>query len=190
MLALREQVNASVGEGARKISLNDFLVKATAVALQANPVVNSAFSDNTRILRKRINIGIAVSIEDGLIVPVVQDCQSKSIRAIASETHPLIERARAGKLKPEEYTGGTFTISNLGQYDVENFAAIINPGEAAILAVSSIRPVPAVVGGQIAARKRMKVTLCGDHRVMDGVAGAQFLQELKRVIENPMQILL
>jgi pyruvate dehydrogenase E2 component (dihydrolipoamide acetyltransferase) len=190
MLALREQVNASVGEGnARKITLNDFLVKAVAVSLNQHPVVNSAFSDNKRILRKSVNVGVAVSIDDGLIVPVVQNAGAKSLRAIAAETHPLIEKARTGKLKPEEYAGGTFTISNLGQYDVENFAAIINPGEAAILAVSSIRPVAAVVGGQIAPRKRMKVTLCADHRVLDGVAGAEFLQTLKRTIENPLQIL-
>lgn len=189
MLALREQVNADAGEAQAKITLSDFLVKAVAVALLANPVVNSSFSDNKRILRKSINIGIAVSIEDGLIVPVVRGCESKSLRGIARETRPLIEKARTGKLKPDEYTGGTFTISNLGQYDVENFAAIINPGEAAILAVSSIRPVAAVVDGQVVPRKRMKVTLCADHRVLDGVAGAEFLQSLKRVIENPLQIL-
>jgi pyruvate dehydrogenase E2 component (dihydrolipoamide acetyltransferase) len=194
MLALREQVNASASAGgaagARKISLNDFLVKATANALALHPVVNSFFSDNQRVVRKSVNVGIAVSIEDGLIVPVVRDCQAKSLRAIAAETHPVIERAREMKLKPEEYTGGTFTISNLGQFDVENFAAIINPGEGAILAVASARQVPAVVDGQVVPRRRMKVTLCADHRVMDGVAGAQFLQELKRIIENPLQILI
>jgi pyruvate dehydrogenase E2 component (dihydrolipoamide acetyltransferase) len=190
MLALREQVNAGAGpEDTPKITLNDFLVKAVAVALGQQPTVNSTFSDNKRILRKAINIGVAVSISDGLIVPVVQNAGAKSLRAIAADTRPLIERARQNKLKPEEYSGGTFTISNLGQYDVENFAAIINPGEAAILAVSSIRPVAAVVDGQVVPRKRMKVTLCADHRVMDGVDGAAFLQTLKRVIENPLQIL-
>ncbi len=189
MLALREQVNAAAESGARKITLNDFLVKAVAVSLNRHPFVNSAFSDNKRILRKAVNIGVAVSIDDGLIVPVVQNAGAKSLRAIAAETHPLIEKARTGKLKPEEYSGGTFTISNLGQYDVENFAAIINPGEAAILAVSSIRPVAAVIDGQVAPRKRMKVTLCADHRVLDGVGGAEFLQTLKRTIENPLQIL-
>jgi Pyruvate/2-oxoglutarate dehydrogenase complex, dihydrolipoamide acyltransferase (E2) component, and related enzymes len=188
-LDLREQINASAGEGQGKVSVTDMLVKACAVALVENPVVNSVFSDNTRITRKSVNIGVAVAIADGLIVPVVKNCENKSLRAIAKETRPLIERARENKLKPDEYTGGTFTISNLGQYDVENFAAIINPGEAAILAVSSVREVPAVVDGQIVPRKRMKVTLCADHRVMDGVAGAIFLQSLKRVIENPLQIL-
>jgi pyruvate dehydrogenase E2 component (dihydrolipoamide acetyltransferase) len=191
MFALREQVNTSASETSTKVSVNDFLVKAVAVALGENPVVNSQFLDNKRIIKKAINIGIAVSIADGLIVPVVKGCESKSIRAIAKEARPLIEKARDGKLKPEDYTGGTFTISNMGSLtpDVENFAAIINPGEAAILAVSSIRTVPAVVGDAIVPRKRMKVTLCADHRVMDGAAGALFLQSLKRVIENPLQIL-
>ncbi len=191
MFALREQVNASASETSVKISVNDFLVKAVAVALGENPVVNSQFLDNKRIIKKAINIGIAVSIDDGLIVPVIKGCETKSIRAIAKEARPLIEKARAGKLKPEDYTGGTFTISNMGSLtpDVENFAAIINPGEAAILAVSSIRTVPAVVGDAIVPRKRMKVTLCADHRVMDGAAGALYLQSLKRAIENPLQIL-
>lgn len=189
MMAFRDQVNASAGDKQPKVSFTDVLVKACTVAIQENPVTNSVFSDNKRIIRKAINIGIAVSIEDGLIVPVVKNCESKSIRAIARETRPLIEKARTGKLQPAEYTGGTFTISNLGQYDVENFAAIINPGEGAILAVSSVRDTPVVLDGKIVARKRMKVTLSADHRVMDGVAGAVFLQSLKRVIEDPIQIL-
>ena len=188
MLVLREQVNASAGDQP-KATLNDFLVKAVAVALVENPVINSSFADNKRYLKHSVNIGVAVSIDDGLIVPVVKNCESKSLRGISRETRPLIEKARTGKLTPTEYTGGTFTISNLGQYDVENFAAIINPGEGAILAVSAIRQVAAVVDGQVVPRKRMKVTLCADHRVMDGVAGAIFLQSLRRVIENPLQIL-
>ena len=189
MFALREQVNAGAGENQAKATVTDFLVKAVAVALSENPVVNSMFADNKRIVKKAINIGVAVSVDDGLFVPVVRNCESKSLRAIARETRPLIEKTRAGKLTPTDFSGGTFTISNLGQYDVENFAAIINPGEGAILAVSSIRTVPAVVNGEIVPRKRMKVTLCADHRVMDGVAGALFLQSLKRAIEIPLQML-
>lgn len=191
MMALREQFNAGAGESGTKVSVNDLLVKAVAVALVENPVVNSQFVDNKRILKKAVNIGIAVSIADGLIVPVVRNCESKGIRAIAQEARPLIEKARAGKLGPQDYTGGTFTISNMGSLtpDVENFAAIINPGEAAILAVASIRKVPAVVGDQIVPRRRMKVTLCADHRVMDGSDGALFVTALKRIIENPLQIL-
>ncbi|MBC7805663.1 MAG: 2-oxo acid dehydrogenase subunit E2, partial [Akkermansiaceae bacterium] len=158
-LAFREQLNTSAAPNAGKISVTDMITKACAVALVENPVVNSAFSDNKRITRKSVNIGIAVSIEDGLIVPVVKGCENKSLRAIAKETRPLIEKARENKLNPDEYTGGTFTISNLGQFDVENFAAIINPGEGAILAIASVRDVAAVVDGQIVPRKRMKVTL-------------------------------
>jgi pyruvate dehydrogenase E2 component (dihydrolipoamide acetyltransferase) len=190
-MLLREQVNANAGEGQPKVSMNDLLIKATAVALVENPVVNASFADNKRYIKKAVNIGVAVSMADGLIVPVVRHCESKSARQIARETRPLIENARSGKLAPADYTGGTFTITNLGSLtpDVENFAAIINPGEGAILAVSSIRRVPAVVGDEIVPRKRMKVTLCADHRVTDGAAGALFLQSLKRIVENPVQIL-
>jgi pyruvate dehydrogenase E2 component (dihydrolipoamide acetyltransferase) len=190
MLALREQVNAGAGETQPKVTVNDFLVKATAVALGENPLINSVFSDNKRIIRKAIHIGIAVSIEDGLIVPVVRNCEAKSLRAIARETRPLIEKARAGKLTPAEYTGGTFTISNLGSLgEIDEFSAIINPGEAAILAIASARLVPAIVNGQVVPRRRMKVTLSVDHRVVDGAAGAIFLASLKRIIENPVEIL-
>jgi len=191
LLALREQVNAGAGEGGLKLSINDFLVKAVAVALTEHPIVNSQFVDNKRIVKKAINIGVAVSIADGLIVPVLRGCESKSIRAIAREARPLFEKARAGKLTPADYTGGTFTISNMGALtpDIEDFSAIVNPGEGAILAVASTRTVPAVVGGQIVPRKRMRVTLSVDHRTMDGSDGGLFVSTLKRIIENPLQIL-
>lgn len=190
LLALREQLNTGASETQPKASINDFLIKAVAVALQENPRLNSIFSDNKRIIRKDINVGFGVALEDGLIVPVVRNADSKSVRAIAKETRPLIEKARAGKLAPAEYTGGTFTISNLGVMpDIEEFSAIINPGESAILAVASTRLVPAVVNGQIVPRKRMKVSLSADHRVVDGADGAKFVLALKRVIENPLEIL-
>ena len=190
-LSLREQLNAGLGEGQAKVSVNDLLIKAVAVALVENPVINSSFADNKRYLKKSVNIGFAVSVADGLIVPVVRGCEGKSARQIAAETCPLIEKSRSGKLAPADYTGGTFTISNMGSLtaDVESFSAIVNPGEGGILALASIRTVPAVVGDQIVPRKRMKVTLSADHRVADGAAGALFLQSLKRVIENPIQIL-
>lgn len=188
LLSLREQFNAL---GAGKASVNDCLVKAVAIALVKNPNVNSKFDDNKRIVSKSAHIGFGVALDDGLIVPVVRNCESKSLRQIASETKPLIEKARAGKLQPSEYTGGTFTISNLGAVaEVENFAAIVNPGEGAILAISATRSVPAVVDGQIAIRRRMKMTLSADHRVVDGADGAAFLGELKRILENPLEILL
>jgi pyruvate dehydrogenase E2 component (dihydrolipoamide acetyltransferase) len=192
LLTLREKVNAGA-EAARapKVSINDCLLKAIAVALKRNPNVNSKFDDNKRVISHALNLGFGVALEDGLIVPVVRNCERKSLREIAAETKPLIDKARAGKLQPSEYTGGTFTLSNLGAVaEVENFSAIVNPGEGAILAVSSTRVVPAVVGGQIVARKRMKVTLSADHRVVDGADGAAFLGDLKRVIESPVEMLL
>lgn len=190
LIDLREQINAQAGEKQPKVSINDCLIRACAVALTENPKINSAFSENKRILRKSLNIGFGVALEDGLIVPVVRNCESKSLRAIARETRPLIDKARAGKLSPADYTGGTFTISNMGVFnDIEDFAAIVNPGEGAILAVGSTRTVPAVVDGQVVPRKRLKVTLSVDHRVVDGADGAQFLILLKRLMENPLEML-
>jgi pyruvate dehydrogenase E2 component (dihydrolipoamide acetyltransferase) len=191
LLSLRSQINASAKSDAEKISVNDCLMKAVAVALGENPKVNAKFDNNSRVVSHGKHIGFGVSVDDGLIVPVVRNCEGKNVRQIAAETKPLIEKARAGKLSPAEYTGGTFTISNMGVFpDIEDFAAIINPGEGAILAVASTREVPAVVKGQIVPRKRMKVTLSADHRVVDGADGAQFLITLKRVMENPLEILL
>ncbi|MDX1932375.1 MAG: dihydrolipoamide acetyltransferase family protein [Capsulimonadales bacterium] len=189
LLELREKVNQTAGDRQPKVSVNDCLIKAVGVALAENPKINAIFSDNRRILRKGIHVGFGVALEDGLIVPVVRNADAKSLRAIAKETKPLIEKARAGKLTPAEYTGGTFTVSNMGVLpDIEDFAAIINPGEGAILAVASTRLVPAVVDGQVVPRKRMKVTLSADHRVVDGADGANFLVTLKRVIENPLDL--
>jgi pyruvate dehydrogenase E2 component (dihydrolipoamide acetyltransferase) len=191
LIALRGQINQSAKDDTQKVSVNDCLLKAVAVALGENPKVNAKFENNSRIVSHGKHIGFGVSVDDGLIVPVVRNCEAKSVREIALTTKPLIEKARAGKLSPADYTGGTFTISNMGVFpDIENFAAIINPGEGAILAVSSTREVPAVVKGQVVPRKRMKVTLSADHRVVDGADGAQFLISLKRVLENPLEILL
>ncbi|MCX6369264.1 MAG: dihydrolipoamide acetyltransferase family protein [Armatimonadetes bacterium] len=189
LLTLREQVNAS--GGAVKVSVNDCLLKAVSVALLAAPNVNSKFDDNKRLVSKNHHIGFGVALEDGLIVPVVRNVQALSLRQVAAASKPLIEKARAGKLQPADYMGGTFTISNLGAVaEVENFAAIVNPGEGAILAVSSTRTVAAVVNGQVVPRKRMKVTLSADHRVVDGADGAAFLGALKKAIENPLELLL
>ncbi|MGC4045566.1 MAG: dihydrolipoamide acetyltransferase family protein [Armatimonas sp.] len=192
LLALREKINAGAEAAkAPKVTVNDCLIKAVAVAMRTNPNVNSKFEDNKRIVSKAANIGFGVALEDGLIVPVVRNVESKSLREIAGTTKPLVEKARSGKLQPAEYTGGTFTVSNMGAVaEVENFAAIVNPGEGAILAISSTRTVPAVVGGQIVIRKRMKMTLSADHRVVDGADAAAFLGDLKRVIETPMELLL
>ena len=191
LLTLREKVNAGAEKaGAPKVSVNDVLIKAVALTLLANPNVNSRFDDNKRIVSKSAHVGFGVALPDGLIVPVVRSAEKKSLRQIAGETKPLIDKARAGKLQPADYTGGTFTISNMGAVaEVESFAAIVNPGEGAILAVAATRAVPAVVNGQIAIRKRMKVTLSADHRVVDGADAAGFLGDLKRLIENPLEML-
>jgi pyruvate dehydrogenase E2 component (dihydrolipoamide acetyltransferase) len=190
LLTVREQLNKNAGGEIPKVSVNDLIVKASACALIEVPVVNSKFDNNQRIISKSAHIGVAVSLPDGLIVPVVKNADAMSVRNISRSVKHLAEKARAGKLVPSEYSGGTFTISNMGAIaDVENFAAIINPGEGAILAVSGTRTVPAVVNGAIVARRRMKVTLSADHRVVDGSDAAMFLGAFKRVMENPVELL-
>ena len=190
LLTVREQLNRNAGGTIPKVSVNDLIVKASACALIEVPVVNSKFDNNQRIISKSAHIGVAVSLPDGLIVPVVKNADALSVRNISRTVKQLAEKARSGKLAPSEYSGGTFTISNMGAIaDVENFAAIINPGEGAILAVSGTRTVPAVVDGAIVARRRMKVTLSADHRVVDGSDAAMFLGAFKRVMENPVELL-
>jgi len=190
LLTVREQLNRNAGGSIPKVSVNDLIVKATACALIEVPVVNSKFDNNQRIISKSAHIGVAVSLPDGLIVPVVKNADALSVRNISRTVKQLAEKARSGKLAPSEYSGGTFTISNMGAIaDVENFAAIINPGEGAILAVSGTRTVPAVVDGAIVVRRRMKVTLSADHRVVDGSDAAMFLGAFKRVMENPVELL-
>ncbi|CEK20556.1 pyruvate/2-oxoglutarate dehydrogenase complex, dihydrolipoamide acyltransferase component [Chthonomonas calidirosea] len=189
--ALLQELNADASEG-NKITVNDLIIKACAIALSRVPEVNASWTDNNTIVRhEAIHIGIAVGIEEGLIVPVVRDCQAKTLRQISAEAKQLIAKARSGQLKPEEYSGSTFSISNLGMMGVDEFTAIINPPDAAILAVGGIFREPVVVGDtdEIAIRARMKVTLSADHRILDGVVAARFLQELKRVLEAPLSLL-
>jgi len=186
---LRSMINHALPE-AEAISFNDLVVKAAAQALTRFPAVNASWADG-RIERKRaIHIGIAVNLENGLIVPVLRDVDQKPVKAIAAEAKGLIEKARARKLQPPEYEGGTFTVSNLGMYDVDQFTAIINPPESAILAVGSILDKPIVRNGQVVPAKRMRLTLSVDHRVFYGVTAAQFLQEIKRLLETPATLLL
>ena len=173
-----------------KISYNDIVMKAVALALRENPKANSSFMGDKIIQHGRIDVSVAVSVEEGLITPVIRNTDQKTLTEISSETKDLAKRAREGKLKPEEFTNGTFTVSNLGMYDVENFAAIINPPEGAILAVGSIVEKPIVENGQIVVGHTMKVTMSCDHRVVDGAIGAQFLQSFKRIIENPLSLVL
>ncbi len=188
-LELRKSLN-TIEAQAEKLSLNDIIIKATALALQRHPAVNAVYNKGQVRLFKRAHIGIAVAIEDGLIVPVIRDCDRKSLGEIAREARSLIERARGRKLRPEEYSGGTFAISNLGMYDVVEFTAVIDPAHGAILAVGAIEEKPVVVSGQVVVRQRMRLTGAFDHRIIDGAMGARFLQELKKILENPVQLLL
>jgi len=186
-IELRASLNAL--EEGFKISFNDMIVKASALVLKKVPQVNSSFQGNEIRVYNHVHIGVAVSLDDGLITPVVRNCETKSLVQISKESKELAERARARKLRPDEYTGATFTVSNMGMMDVENFAAIINPPEGAILAVGAIAKVPVVIEDQVKMGQRMKVTISCDHRVIDGAVGAKFLMELKRVLEKPLNLL-
>ncbi|HYB71910.1 MAG TPA: dihydrolipoamide acetyltransferase family protein [Candidatus Sulfotelmatobacter sp.] len=180
----REAVNAFEG-GGKKISFTDLIVKGCALALGRHRLVNAAYVDGKIRLYRRVDVGIAVALEDGLITPVVRRCDQKTLRQIGQEAAELAERARGRKLTPQEYTGATFTVSNLGMFDIVEFSAIINPPEAAILAVGAILQKPVVVEGAVAVRRRMRLTLSGDHRVIDGATGARFLQDVKTMLEKP-----
>jgi pyruvate dehydrogenase E2 component (dihydrolipoamide acetyltransferase) len=184
-LALRAKLNSM--EESFHISVNDMIVKACAVALEKHPIVNASYREGQLVYPDGIHIGIAVASEEGLLVAVVRHCEGKSLRRIAQEAQTLVQKAREGKLLPDEMTGNTFTVSNLGMFDIDEFSAIINPPASAILAVGAVKKVPVVLeDGSIQPRARMKVTLSCDHRVLDGATGARFLQELKRVLENPV----
>jgi len=184
---LRDELNAL--EGQPKISVNDFVVRACALALLKHPGVNASFQGESIRVWHRAHIGIAVALEDGLITPVLRDSHAKSLAQIAVEARDLAERARARKLRATELSGATFSISNLGMYDVTEFSAIINPPEGAILAVGSVRRVAVVDDAGLGVGRRMALTLSCDHRVMDGAMGARFLQDVKRLLEEPLRLL-
>jgi pyruvate dehydrogenase E2 component (dihydrolipoamide acetyltransferase) len=185
----RDLFNQAV-EKADAISFNDLVIRAVALALTKFPEVNASWADG-RLERKRdINIGIAVAMPDGLIVPVLRNADQKALKDIAHESKALAERARARRAGPQDLQGNTFTVSNLGMYDVDQFTAIINPPDSGILAVGSILDKPVVKDGQVVPAKRMRVTLSVDHRVFYGATAAQFLQEVKRLLENPMTLAL
>jgi pyruvate dehydrogenase E2 component (dihydrolipoamide acetyltransferase) len=169
-----------------KISINDVIIKVAAVALIQHPQINASFQDRNVRYYERADIGVAVAIEDGLITPVVRSADQKSLSQIAGEVRELAERARSRKLLPEEYTGATFSISNLGMLGIDEFTAVINPPEAAILAVGAVTPKAVVRDGQVTVRQMMRVTMSCDHRVIDGATGARFLQTFKRLLENPL----
>jgi pyruvate dehydrogenase E2 component (dihydrolipoamide acetyltransferase) len=184
-LRLRQEINEQV-EAAQKVSINDLVVKATALALRKFPVLNASFAGESIQIHQRIDISIAVAIEEGLISPFIPDTDHKPLGAIAAASKDLIERARHGGLKPEEYQGGTFTISNLGMYGIESFSAIITPPQVAILAVGGVTKEPIYQDGQFVPADIMRVTISADHRVTDGAEAARFLAELKHLLEQPM----
>jgi len=185
----REAVNAvASASGQGKVSFNDIVIKATALALKQHPACNAWWQDDHIRYWNEVHVSMAVAIEDGLITPVIRHADQKSLRQISAESKDLAERARARRLAPEEFTGGTFSISNLGMLDIEEFTAIINPPEAAILAIGRMVEKPVVVDGVIDSRRRMRVTMSCDHRVIDGATGAQFLKTLKTMLENPLAL--
>jgi pyruvate dehydrogenase E2 component (dihydrolipoamide acetyltransferase) len=171
-----------------KISVNDVVIKVAAAALMAHPQVNASFQDKSVRYYERADIGVAVAIEDGLITPVIRSADRKSLSQIASEVRELAERARHRKLRPEEYTGASFSISNLGMFGIDEFTAVINPPEGAILAVGAMAARPVVRDGAIVVRQTMRVTMSCDHRVIDGATGAKYLQTFKKILENPLYL--
>jgi pyruvate dehydrogenase E2 component (dihydrolipoamide acetyltransferase) len=185
--SFRAELNAAI-EGT-KVSFNDLIVKAVARALRAFPAVNSAYAEAEFIRHGDVHVGVAVAVDDGLVVPVIRYADQKSLEAISIETRDLGKRARKKQLRPEEMSGSTFSVSNLGMFGIEEFSAVVNPGEAGILAVGAIEPRAVVIDGQVVVRKRMKMTLSADHRVSDGAVGAQWLTLVKGFLENPIKML-
>ncbi len=172
-----------------KVSINDFIIKVAAAALAQHPQVNASYGEKTIRHYEGVDIGVAVALEEGLITPIVRGADKKSIGQIGREVREMAERARNRQLRPEEYTGATFSISNLGMFGIDDFTAIINPPEAAILAVGQAQPKPVVRENQIVIRQVMRVTMSCDHRIIDGATGAKFLQTFKKLLENPLYLL-
>lgn len=189
VLALRKQVNANLNDD-DKISVNDIIVKVAASSLIKHPFVNASYQDKTLRFYEQADIGVAVAIDEGLITPVVRGANLKGFAEISAEIKDLAAKAKAKKLQPEEYTGATFSISNLGMMGIKEFTAIINPPEAGILAIGGASPTPVVRDGQITIRNIMNVTMSCDHRVIDGATGAKFLQTFKQMLENPVLMLM
>jgi pyruvate dehydrogenase E2 component (dihydrolipoamide acetyltransferase) len=190
---LRVQFNKIVPEN-EKLSVNDFIVKAVALTLRQFPNLNASLNGNSVVRHGSVNVGVAVSVEGGLLTIVCRDADQKPLRQISAEVKAMAARVREGKVKPDDIEGSTFSISNLGMYDVENFAAIINPPEAGILAVSSARQIPVVVGRDgnpaVGIGWRMKATIAVDHRISDGVEAAKFMQALAGFLEEPLRLVL
>lgn len=188
-MAFRRQFNETAGDE-KRASVNDLVVKACALALTEFPNINASFGDDVIYYHDGVDISIAVAVEGGLITPIIRDAHTKFLGDIGAEARQLAEAARAGRLRPDQYQGGTFTVSNLGMYGVDDFIAIINPPQAAILAVGAIVETPTVRDGEVVVRPLMRMTLSADHRVTDGAEAAQFLQHVKAVLEQPLRLLM
>src|SRR5436305_4620594 len=187
LLKVRKELN---GKSETRISVNDFVIRAAALALRQVPAANASWSDDAIILWERVDISVAVALDDGLITPIIKGADQKGLAQIARESKDLAERARAGKLKLEEFQGGTFSISNLGMYGIREFAAVINPPQGGILAVGLGEQRPVVKDGQLTVATVMTCTLSGDHRVVDGAVGAQCLAAFRKLVEDPLTMLL
>lgn len=190
VMAVRKEVNALLEGSGEKLSVNDFIVKAVALALRQYPNLNASLDGDAIIHHGQVNIGNAVAVEGGLLTVVCKDADRKSLRQISQEVRSMAKRARDGKVKPDDIEGSTFSISNLGMYNVEEFIAIINPPEAAILAIGSVQTVPVVVDGEIQIGQRMKATVSVDHRISDGAEAAEFMQALAPYMEEPLRLML
>ncbi|MFW5415321.1 2-oxo acid dehydrogenase subunit E2 [Nocardiopsis sp. CNT-189] len=188
--AFRAQINAQLAETGVKISFNDLIVKAAATTLKAHPEVNRSWVDGKLFQHHRINVGVAVAIDEGLVVPVLHDTDKATLSDISSSTRELAGKARDGKLKPQDMSGGTFSVSNLGMFGIDSFSAVINSPEPAILAVGAMKPTAVVHDGELAVRNTIALELSVDHRAVDGAVGAAFLKDLAEVLENPMRIIL
>jgi pyruvate dehydrogenase E2 component (dihydrolipoamide acetyltransferase) len=189
VMEMRKQANELLPDD-QKLSVNDFIVKAAALALREFPNLNASLAGNEIVRHGHINMGVAVAVNAGLLTVVCRDADRKPLRVISHELKEMVVRARSGKVHPEDIEGSTFSISNLGMYDVEEFIAIINPPEAAILAIGSVKPTPVVVDGELKAGMRMRATISADHRVSDGAEAAQFMQRLAVYLEKPLGLLL
>jgi len=189
VLEARRSINAMLEETGQKVSINDIVLKATAAALARHPECNAQWHDGFIRRYNAVHLGVAVAIDDGLITPIVRNAHAKGIAHIGGEVRELAGRARDKKLQPDEYTGATFSVSNLGMFGIHEFTAIINPPEAGILAVGGVEETPVVVDGQVVVRPRMRITMSCDHRVIDGAQGSRYLQTLKRMLEEPATIL-
>jgi pyruvate dehydrogenase E2 component (dihydrolipoamide acetyltransferase) len=191
LLELRVELNRQLQAGGQdlKVTVTDLIVKACAGLLRANPELNVSFGGDRLLVHRRVHVGIAVALEEGLVVPVIHDPDTKSLTQIAREARELAGRARAGRLAATDLGGGTFTVSNLGMFGVDQFTAVINPPEAAILAVGAAVAEPvATADGGVVVHRRMRLTLSIDHRALDGATGARFLHQLKTTLEHPLQI--